>query len=53
MSEEDKKTLKILNRKRKTLTDNKNAILDSLLPVLNELSQVNEEIDCIEFYNSI
>ena len=53
MSEEDKITLKRLKRKQKTLTDNKNSMLDSLLPVLNELKQVNKEIDNIEFYNSI
>ena len=53
MTEEGKETLKTLKRKQKTLTDNKNSMLDSLLPVLNELKQVNKEIDNIEFYNSI
>lgn len=53
MSEEDRETLKTLKRKQKTLTDNKNSMLDSLLPVLNELKQVNKEIDNIEFYDSI
>ena len=53
MSEEDTKTLVILNRKKRVLTDNKNSMLDSLLPVLNELKQLDKEIDNIKFYNSI
>ena len=53
MSEEDKETLKTLKRKQRTLTDNKNSMLDSLLPVLNDLKQVNKEIDNIEFYDSL
>ena len=47
---ENRETLEILNRKLKVLEDNRDSMLLSLTPVLNDLHQVKYEIDMINNY---
>ena len=51
--QENEETLVILKRKQKVLIDNRDSMLGCLLPVLNDLKQVNYEIGMIEFSKTL
>lgn len=51
LTEFQKEKLKTLKRKQKTLNDSKGCILETLMPVLNDLEKIRLEIDAIELDN--
>jgi len=51
LTDKDVSRLKILERKKKVLEDNKQSILNTLNPVLEELEKIRLEEDNIYFNN--